>query len=263
MEPLRILQLSDIHMLPGEGSTKYGLDPADCLLQNFACVNRLEKKPDVVIVTGDMAEDGSEETYSRLKQMLLQFDCPVYVLPGNHDHVSNLRKALLCDRIIMESLIDLKSWRLITVNSQVEGEVYGAIEKEGLFMLEKLISEGGDTPCLVALHHNPVPVCDSPGCQLLGNEEFLNMLSRNSQVRAVISGHTHYSGETDCNQIRLLATASTFVQINHKTAKELDYEKNPGQVHSLDRQQRGCRVLDLHEDGRIDTAVLVPETREI
>ena len=80
----RIVQLSDTHLMQSRGGKLVGVDTdrsleAVCrLVANLAPV-------DVLLLTGDLAGDESEEAYHRLRAALASLDVPSFWLPGNHD----------------------------------------------------------------------------------------------------------------------------------------------------------------------------------
>ncbi|MHC4883672.1 MAG: metallophosphoesterase [Planctomycetota bacterium] len=86
--PICIAVLTDLHF--GDSPLKARRsDIADILLQRAVYrLNRLVR-PDVVLVLGDLVEDGdrdgADEYYARIKAILDTLDCPMLILPGNHD----------------------------------------------------------------------------------------------------------------------------------------------------------------------------------
>jgi hypothetical protein len=76
--PLRVVQLNDIHI--GKGVAH--LD--EHLAEVVRDVARLH--PDLVIVTGDLSNMGTEASQApRARALLVGLDAPVVVVPGNHD----------------------------------------------------------------------------------------------------------------------------------------------------------------------------------
>ena len=76
--PIRVVQLSDLHI--GKGSEI--VENLDSVVHE---VNELG--PDLVIVTGDMVENGSTPGLERsAADALLRIDAPVLAIPGNHDY---------------------------------------------------------------------------------------------------------------------------------------------------------------------------------
>src|SRR3954470_5266942 len=88
-----IAQLSDLH-LRAEGQLLYDrIDTAGYLERAVAHVLKLDPRPDVVIMTGDLVEAGRPEEYARLRRLIAPLPMPVYVIPGTHEAREPLRAA--------------------------------------------------------------------------------------------------------------------------------------------------------------------------
>jgi 3',5'-cyclic AMP phosphodiesterase CpdA len=86
-----IAQLSDLHIKP-PGRLAYGrVDTAALLTAALADLTARRPAPDVVLLTGDLVDAGSAAEYAELRRLLAPLDCPVYVIPGNHDDRAGLR----------------------------------------------------------------------------------------------------------------------------------------------------------------------------
>ncbi len=93
-----LIQISDVH-LTAEGSLLPGVRPRDNLLAGLARLAEAHLKPDMVILTGDLADTGDATCYEDLAQIMddsaaLTGASVVYV-PGNHDIHSEFRRVLL------------------------------------------------------------------------------------------------------------------------------------------------------------------------
>lgn len=75
--PLRIAQLSDVHM-GGPLSL-----PTETLGEIVERVRRIE--PDVVVLAGDLTTAGYEWEYEEAASWVAQLDFPKVIIPGNHD----------------------------------------------------------------------------------------------------------------------------------------------------------------------------------
>ncbi|MCB8959093.1 MAG: metallophosphoesterase [Ardenticatenales bacterium] len=53
---------------------------------------KLPTLPDIVLVTGDCADNGLPEEYQLVQQCLAPLTMPVYLIPGNRDNRQNLRR---------------------------------------------------------------------------------------------------------------------------------------------------------------------------
>lgn len=81
--PLRVVHLSDLHL-----GKKAELVSGDGLVTELRTViQRINTiKPNLVVLTGDVAEDGQEAAWlQRAHELLRGLEAPLVVIPGNHD----------------------------------------------------------------------------------------------------------------------------------------------------------------------------------
>lgn len=48
-------------------------------------INSMNPLPDFAVITGDLTAEGNLEQYTTLKNLIDQFNVPVYLIRGNHD----------------------------------------------------------------------------------------------------------------------------------------------------------------------------------
>ena len=78
-----IAQLSDPHFMPPDVRLFGRLDTAAYLERAVEHLNALE--PDVVLITGDLTNDGDEQVYAAFAAIVSGLRAPFFVLAGNHD----------------------------------------------------------------------------------------------------------------------------------------------------------------------------------
>lgn len=72
----RIIVIADLHVLPGN----------DCEKNLKITVEEINKSDaDLVVINGDLTNEGSDEELSNVKSILDQIKLPQFVLPGNHE----------------------------------------------------------------------------------------------------------------------------------------------------------------------------------
>ena len=92
-KPVRIAQISDLHIKP-PGSLAYGrVDTAKALERCVAALNEFEPAPDFVVISGDLADTPTAEEYQYLKRLLAPLKLPFAGIPGNHDLRELMRAA--------------------------------------------------------------------------------------------------------------------------------------------------------------------------
>jgi Icc protein len=246
-EVVRVVQLTDTHLCHSHGGTLLGMD-TDHSLQSVINLVKQER-PDVHLLlgTGDLSDGGARAAYDRLQLYFDQLTTENYWLPGNHD----LREAMAAAasrpvRLCKE--IRIANWQVLLLDSQVPGEVGGKLGEEELALLEAALQVAREQSLytLVCLHHQPVKVgCNWLDEQMVADADaFFSVLDRYRGVRAVLWGHVHQEIDRLRNGVRLLASPSTCVQF---AAGSENFK--------ADDQPPGYRWLELHCDGRVETAV--------
>ncbi len=254
MKILRAVQITDIHLLSEPGAKLYGVDTAISLQKVINAIANLSPLPDLIIATGDLAEEPTKKTYNRLRDILALANIPVYVLAGNHDDIDEMRGSLIGENIKFVDRVRIDGWNFMFVNSQQVGESYGFISSDEIALLKVNLEASGNVPVVVALHHTPMPICPRANCQLQNVTEFDQLMQSFRGVKAVIAGHTHIAAEQlNASHIQY-TTPSTFAQVDHGLACDSD-EGDFWSSHTMDGLSHGFRVLDLMADGQVNSQV--------
>src|SRR6266849_1276659 len=92
-KPVLIAQISDLHIKP-PGVPAYGrVDTARALERCVAALNAFTPKPELVVISGDLADRPTAEEYQHLKRLLKPLELPFVSIPGNHDSRELMRAA--------------------------------------------------------------------------------------------------------------------------------------------------------------------------
>ena len=193
-----LAQISDLHFLP-HGTLAFGrVDVAGCLERAIDHLAALQPRPDAVLISGDLTNDGDTAVWAELTGVLARLDAPVYPLPGNHDDRELMRAAFAhLDLFAAEGplcfAVELGPLRLIGLDSLVPSDPAGELGAEQLAWLDARLSEAAQTPTLVALHHPPFPTgIDHMDAMMLADGAALAVvIGRHTQVERVLCGHVH------------------------------------------------------------------------
>lgn len=183
-----LAQLSDFHI---------GADPTaerDAAAA-IAAVAALERAPDAVLVTGDLAERGRPTEYVVVRELLSVLSMPVHVLPGNHDDREALRGAFPDGgRGAYRWAADCGGLWVVGCDSTVPGEPQGTLMDQ-LAWLEQRLGEARGRPTIIAMHHPPLPtgmpVLDRIGLPGEDQQALGKLLARFPDVLRVVTGHVH------------------------------------------------------------------------
>jgi Icc protein len=246
---LQVLQLTDIHLCEDPNQVLLGVNPEksfDRVLMHL----RTQPLPDLLLLTGDLTNEGSRVAYQRLQQKVSALHIATYYLPGNHDRIDTMTEVLHRDEVAINRSVIVKGWHIILLNSAVPGQVEGKLGSSTLHWLQQTLQEHAHHPTLIALHHPVLPL----GCTWLDrlglqdSEAFWQICGDCPQVKGVIAGHAHQEHDvfrfTQKGVIRCMVTPSTCAQFKASSAE-----------FATDQLPPGFRRLTLEAKGNISTTV--------
>lgn len=225
-KPTLLVQLSDLHI----GGTENGLDPIPRLEAVIEAVRALPNRPDGVLVSGDLTDDGVEEGYWVAREMLARLEVPLHVIPGNHDDRGRLREAFDLpgegDEPINYS-VAVGDLRLVAFDSIVPGQDPGDFPSGQLRWLDKELAAEPEGPTLIALHHPPLAtgIAEWDEINLLPpqREALASVVARHPQVRGIVGGHLHRVAASALAGRPVLAAPSTYWQVRPDFEEEDKY----------------------------------------
>lgn len=246
---LQVVQLTDIHLCDDPSQVLLGVNPEKSF-DRVLMYLRQQPLPDLLLLTGDLTQEGSRLAYRRLKHKISALNISTYYLPGNHDQVDIMTSVINREDLGINRSVLVKGWHLVLLNSAVPGQVEGQLGSRTLHWLGKTLKEYGDYPTLVALHHPVLPI----GCSWLDRlslqdrDLFWQVCGEFPQVRGVITGHAHQEHDvfrfTRKGVIRCMVSPSTCAQFKASTAE-----------FATDSLPPGYRRLNLEAKGNITTTV--------
>ena len=235
-----ILQISDTHIVPKGALVSGRLDTSDALARLVARINSIREQVgpiEALLVSGDLSDDGSAESYARFKTLIAPLDLATYVISGNHDAREPMRAAFAKELPTSGPLNWVRkvgNIHLIGLDTLVDGQKYGTLTSDSLSFLEHALSTVGDEPVLLALHHPPfacgIGFMDDIG---LNNRAALReILGGFSGTMRIVCGHIHTMILSDvAGQIAISAPSpnSTFA-----------YDRRPDAPVGFMTQEDGC-----------------------
>jgi Icc protein len=189
-----IAQLSDPHFLPKDVRLFGRLDTAGFLERAVEHLNALA--PDVVLITGDLTNDGDDKVYAAFADVVSRLRAPFFVLTGNHDDREIMRARFaghLPDSGPLAYAIDRFAVRLIALDTLVAGEPWGRLESDQLEWLDARLVEMPERPTVVALHHPPfrTGIGHMDRSMLRDADALAAVIGRHGHVERVLCGHVH------------------------------------------------------------------------
>jgi Icc protein len=214
-KPFLLLQISDPHI----GADWEGADPDECLLRAVESILDLADRPDALLVSGDLTQNGTPQEYGRLRELLAPLDLEPRVLPGNHDLRAPMRQAFGLPGARGEPVshaVDLGPLRLVCLDTTIPGAEAGALDEGRIEWLEATLGEQREQPTVLAMHHPPLRT-ETPGFERIGlaaeaRTALAGVLVRHPQVLRVVAGHVHRTIVAELGGRAVFTVPSTYLQ---------------------------------------------------
>ncbi|MBV9431990.1 MAG: metallophosphoesterase, partial [Hyphomicrobiales bacterium] len=195
-----IAQITDLHLRP-RGMPAIRIAETNMLAARaITSLLALDPRPDVVVVTGDVVNNGTPDEYETALALLRRLPMPVYAVPGNHDHRENFRKGLgLLPGVtshphFVQYAVEDYPLRLVALDTHIPKSSAGELCEERLAWLDKTLAAERSKPTFVFGHHPPF-VCGIGHMDkirlIAGAERFEAIVRSNPQVKAIAFGHHH------------------------------------------------------------------------
>lgn len=249
-----LVQLSDTHIVE-PGQLLYGkVDTAAHLADAVEQINRMSPQPDLVMVTGDLVEHPSNETYEHFAGLIEPLRAPVYFIPGNHDDPQLMRQYFqgshafpdafpVSDETFQYSIEDFE-FRVLALNSHLDHSELPDFGPKRLQWLAKALGES-DKTTVIAIHHPPmqtgIEFVDMVGAQWYAGIK--KILAQSPQVQLIISGHGHSDAYGRNGQVPVYMAGSTAHQLiaarGNNLAPAFDERAAPPVMHQWMGAEQG------------------------
>ena len=250
-----IAQLSDTHVRP-KGVRYQGVVDSNAGLHDaIDRLHALDRRPDLVLLTGDLVDEGRPEEYEQVREILRRLVIPLLVIPGNHDDRDNLRTAFadhayLPPRGPLHFCVEDYPVRFIGLDSTVPGLHHGHLDGDALDWLADTLAADATKPTVVMLHHPPfvsgIGFMDE--YRYVEGADLRAVIERAGNVELVLCGHVHRS--------MLKRWANAVVCTCPSTATEIDLRLTPAAEPSSHAGPRGFMLHRWDErDGMLSHTV--------
>ena len=236
----KLIQITDCHLLADPGALHKRVSPRRTLQSVCDAVRKNHADAAALLLTGDLSQDGSTESYRQMVGMITPLTIRTFALAGNHDLAAAMQNSLP-PVISLDKIATFGNWRVLLLNSVIESEVGGRLDSAELQWLQDQLTEYKEDYFIVALHHHPV-LTGSLWMDRIGLENpqaLEHLLTDNPRVRMLLHGHTHQAGCRFWKHIPCYGTPSSWRQFAAGSA-----------FYRMDVLPPAYRVIELHNDGR-------------
>ena len=242
-----VAQISDLHVRPAGALYKDAVDSNRMFADAVEHLNRLDPRPDLVLITGDLVDEGLQAEYDALRGLLAGLELPCLLMPGNHDDRQTLVQCF-ADHAYLPAygpkhyVVDRPPVRIVSLDTTVPGDHHGEVDEAGLAWLEAAIRDAHGAPTLVLMHHPPIacgiPYLDKYMCRR--PERIAAVIGGFANVERVLCGHVH--------RPILQRWAGTLLVCCPSTATQIALDLRPDAAPASFREPPAC-LLHWWRDG--------------
>ena len=218
---VKVIQITDTHIVDENETLFNDFDSSASLKSVIDTIKTREDDADLVLLTGDLVHEPTDNAYQRLADHLATMTLPLFYLPGNHDDRAKMHYVMGNNGFDQCNLVKAGNWAIALLDSHVPGQHAGEMNQDELDFLHQFLDSHPHHHALIALHHHPVPI-ESPW----------------------MDGMSHQYFESERAHCRLLGTPSTCMQFTPRS-----------EIFDVDDKAPAYRRLVLHRDGRLETDV--------
>jgi len=237
---LLIAQITDTHLFNAPDQELLGVPTQDSLQTVLHEVKMLASQPDLLLLTGDLSQDGSVGSYQRLQDLVSPLGIPTYWIPGNHDEPEVMATVLTKSPFSGQKSLHVGGWHLLLLDTSVPGCVHGQLSPTSLKWLDYELSQSTEEPALIAFHHPPFLVGSNwmNDIGLHNADDLFTVCDRHPRLKLALFGHIHQEFSHQRKGVHYLGTPSTCIQFK-------PHSKN----FALDETQPGLRLIRLFANG--------------
>ena len=198
---MEIVQLSDIHV-----GSQFREDVFQTVIKE---VNSL--KPDSVIITGDLTNEGLKEQYEKCKNLVSEINVDnIIAISGNHDYRNTGYlhfKKYFPFKTINELSDDVI---LVTIGTARPDRDEGEVCYRQTLWLERTMKKYQDKTTILAMHHHLIGIPDTGSDRLtIIDAGDVLRATLSSNVNLVLCGHKHRPWLWDFNNLLIANAGST------------------------------------------------------
>lgn len=215
---MNLLHISDIHFRREYEDCKEGYkgmlstmqSPLIALEKCLSCIQQ-QGKLDLVVISGDLTEDGAVEDYRFLKEWLETAlgETKIVVTLGNHDIKSHFRVGW-CGQEASElpyNQVEIyPEVAILSFDNSSHGHADGIVDEKQFQWLQKTLEQLQERPIILVTHHHLLTQQSSTP-QWPGTKRFLKILEP-YRIHCILNGHTHHPFISEVNGIPYFTAAS-------------------------------------------------------
>ena len=245
---MKIIQITDLHLRCDKDYSVFDINTFQSARIIIDHISQVHKDLNALVISGDISDDETSESYSNLLELTDQIDTKIYLMPGNHDSIKEIKKCASIGRVKSELYFVDDNWIYFMFNTKKDNSPNGLLKQDEIDIFTDMLRKNKDKYFMIFLHHHPVEI-GSPTMDKMIIENaniLLDLIRKNKSIRGVSWGHIHNVFETNINNAKLFSTPSTCYQ-----------SKPRSETFTIDKKEKpGYRIIHFSSSGNLETKVV-------
>lgn len=223
MNFIKVAHITDTHLLKDSSLTLNQINPVARLKKIISIVEK--RKYDLVIFTGDISDDGNENSYNLFFDSIEILSHPCIIISGNHDNATTLNAMQENKKTcipISKLPITINNWNFLFLNTNVTNQPYGEIKQDDVILMKSTMEKLTGKICVI-MHHPVFPsyIGNLDQYNVKNPEYFLSLCE--NKIDLVICGHIHGDHRWVFNKTAFESAPSTLFQFDNPDASSQNY----------------------------------------
>jgi len=228
---VKIIHLTDTHILGAERANVYGIDVALQLKKALKSIEKYHSDANFIVITGDLVDVATYDSYELLDKILSKSKIPIYLIVGNHDsrdYFSQFFPEFINGKFVQYTQ-QFEDKNFIFLDTLVEEERYGMMCQDRLGWLEEQLGLHPELSTYLFMHHHPI---DSGLYEMdviadfRSKDPFWEIVDRYPNIKHISFGHIHRIMHAYKGSVSMHATRSTTFQVSYQPDTQLEYLTN-------------------------------------
>ncbi len=116
--PIKITQITDTHLYGKPSGTLLKMNTNETLGHVVELVKANEDQIDLVLATGDIAQDASEKAYANFLEIIALLNSPFRWIPGNHDNATVMNRIAEGTQASKKTA-QLNNWLIVLLDTSI------------------------------------------------------------------------------------------------------------------------------------------------
>ena len=147
----KIIQITDLHLNESKEVITNGINTYNSAKKVLDTIKIKEKDADCLVLSGDLSNDCSQESYNNLMSLLQGFNLPIYLMSGNHDSPPLLKELSNNYDVHFKNFDSFNNWGLFMFNTKKDNSSSGILDNDELLYFDEILENNSYENIIVFL----------------------------------------------------------------------------------------------------------------